>query len=244
MSWANPSGFHAWTGGRRAIRLASPTAGSIAALSHWTSTGTAPNYTRPSPSTGRGGDWTYLPYGPYASEEEFLEWAHSASRSNDPLFFAIVDLASGKAAGIASYLRITPARGSIEVGHIHYSPLLQGKTAGTEAMYLMMKHAFEPGYRRYEWKCDSLNSRSRAAALRLGFTFKGIFRQATVYKGRNRDTAWYSVIDREWPALERAFRCWLHPDNFDEFGRQRRRLEEVRRSLVGAERRDEEKGER
>jgi len=191
-----------------------------------------------------GGDWTYLPYGPYASEEEFLEWAHSASRSNDPLFFAIVDLASGKAAGIASYLRITPARGSIEVGHIHYSPLLQGKTAGTEAMYLMMKHAFEPGYRRYEWKCDSLNSRSRAAALRLGFTFKGIFRQATVYKGRNRDTAWYSVIDREWPALERAFRCWLHPDNFDEFGRQRRRLEEVRRSLVGAERRDEEKGER
>lgn len=175
-----------------------------------------------------GRDWTYLPYGPFASEDEFLEWVRRSSASSDPIFFAIVEQTTGKAAGIASYLRITPASGSIEVGHIHYSPLLQGTTAATEAMYLMMKHAFELGYRRYEWKCDALNARSRAAAERLGFTFEGIFRQATVYKGRNRDTAWYSVIDREWPALKEAFERWLDPENFDEHGRQRRRLHELR----------------
>lgn len=177
-----------------------------------------------------GRDWTYLPYGPFESKEQFLEWVHGAARSSDPLFFAIVDLESQQAVGVASYMRIRPASGSIEVGHIHYSPLLQGKTAGTEAMYLMMKHAFELGYRRYEWKCDALNANSRAAALRLGFTFEGIFRQATVYKGRNRDTAWYSVIDREWPTLERAFTRWLRPDNFDPHGRQRQRLEALRSS--------------
>lgn len=175
-----------------------------------------------------GRDWTYLPYGPFQSKEEFLEWVRQVSPLNDPLFFAIVDRASQRAEGVASYLRITPASGSIEVGHIHYSPRLKGTAAGTEAMYLMMKHAFELGYRRYEWKCDALNANSRKAALRLGFTFEGIFRQATVYKGRNRDTAWYSVIDREWPQLERAFLCWLDPANFDEHGRQRKRLQELR----------------
>ena len=177
-----------------------------------------------------GRDWTYLPYGPFPTEDAFLEWARSAEHSPDPLFFAIVDAKTGKAAGVTSYLRINPAAGSIEVGHIHYSPLLKRRPAATEAMYLMMKHAFELGDRRYEWKCDALNAASRAAAERLGFTFEGVFRQATVYKGRNRDTAWYSVIDREWPALEHAFRQWLDPGNFDETGHQRRRLAEFRRN--------------
>lgn len=175
-----------------------------------------------------GRDWTYLPDGPFPSESAFLSWVKSAAASDDPLFFAIVEQAADRAVGVASYQRISPATGSIEVGHIHYSPLLQRKPAGTEAMYLMMKHVFELGYRRYEWKCDALNAASRAAAERLGFTFEGIFRQATVYKGRNRDTAWYSVIDREWPALERAFVRWLDPGNFDADGRQRRRLQELR----------------
>lgn len=183
---------------------------------------------------GEGRDWTYLPYGPFASEKEFMEWVRGAVRSTDPLFFAIVDLASERAVGVASYLRIMPVSGSIEVGHLHFAPLLKGRTAATEAMYLMMKHAFELGYRRYEWKCDALNAKSRAAAERLGFTFEGIFRQATVYKGRNRDTAWYSVIDREWPALERTFLRWLDPENFDEHGRQRRRLQDLRAEESGA----------
>ena len=147
--------------------------------------------------------------------------------SNDPLFHAIVDNATGKAIGLASYLRIDPASGSIEVGHINYSPLLQRTPAATEAMYLMMQRVFELGYRRYEWKCDALNARSRAAAQRYGFSFEGIFRQATVYKGRNRDTAWYAIIDREWPALQAAFLQWLDPSNFDADGRQRVRLADL-----------------
>src|SRR5207253_3505619 len=135
-------------------------------------------------------------------------------------FFAIVDHPAGKPAGLASYLRITPAAGSIEVGHIHYAPRIQRKPAATEAMYLLMKQAFELGYRRYEWKCDALNAASRAAAQRLGFSFEGVFRQATVYKMRSRDTAWYAMIDSEWPALRAAFETWLDPANFDESGRQ------------------------
>jgi RimJ/RimL family protein N-acetyltransferase len=130
-----------------------------------------------------------------------------------------------RATGIASYLRIEPAHGTIEVGHLAFSPLLQRTAAATEAMYLMMKHAFELGYRRYEWKCDALNAASRRAAERLGFRFEGVFRQAVVYKGRNRDTAWYSIIDREWPGREAAFLAWLDPTNFDSHGRQRRSLQ-------------------
>ena len=133
----------------------------------------------------------------------------------------MIDLATGTPVGVASYLRIDPGAGSIEVGHIHYSPLLQRTVAATEAMYLMMKRAFELGYRRYEWKCNALNAPSRAAAMRLGFSYEGIFRQARVDKGRNRDTAWYAMIDKEWPALDAAFRRWLDPSNFDERGRQR-----------------------
>jgi RimJ/RimL family protein N-acetyltransferase len=143
---------------------------------------------------------------------------------DDPLFFAIVEAATGQPAGVASYLRIAPDSGSIEVGHIHYAPRLARTPAATEAMVLMMKNAFDLGYRRYEWKCDALNAASCAAARRLGFRYEGLSRQATVSKGRNRDTAWFAVIDADWPALERAFSAWLDPANFDADGRQRTRL--------------------
>ena len=151
---------------------------------------------------------------------------------DDPLFFAILDQADGKATGVASYLRITPAAGSLEVGHIHYSPRLQRSPAATEAMFLMMRWAFDSGYRRYEWKCDALNAASRAAAHRLGLSFEGVFRQATVTKGRNRDTAWYAAIDAEWPALRAAFQAWLAPGNFDGAGRQRARLTDLTRPIL------------
>jgi len=176
--------------------------------------------------------WTYLPYGPFSDIESYREWVQAAGASRDPLFFAIVDAASERAAGIAGYLRITPASGSIEVGHLAYSPLLQRTPAATEAIYLLMERAFRLGYRRFEWKCDALNAPSRNAAQRLGFSYEGLFRQATVYKGRSRDTAWYSVIDAEWPALREAFQQWLAPENFDPKGRQRLRLSELTRPLL------------
>lgn len=171
--------------------------------------------------------WTYLPYGPFASQESFDRWLVENAQATDPLFYAIVPGGTGHAVGLASYLRITPASGSIEIGHLIFSPRLQRTAAATDAVFLLLQQAFALGYRRCEWKCDALNAPSRAAALRFGFTFEGVFRQATVYKGRNRDTAWYSVIDREWPALERIFRQWLDPSNFDSTGKQRRRLREM-----------------
>jgi RimJ/RimL family protein N-acetyltransferase len=168
--------------------------------------------------------WTYLPYGPFAAFEAYQTWLEDAARGTDPFFHAVVDAESQRAVGVASFLRIDPAAGSIEVGHIAYSPLLQRTAAATEAMYLMMRRAFELGYRRYEWKCDALNAPSCAAAQRLGLSFEGVFRQARVSKGRNRDTAWYAAIDSEWPALDRAFQQWLDPENFDRNGRQRTAL--------------------
>jgi len=172
-------------------------------------------------------NWTYMNYGPFPSLDAYRDWMQAYCLGDDPLFHAIVDSASGRAVGVASYMRIDPRNGSIEVGHINYSPLLQRKPAATETMYLMMKRAFELGYRRYEWKCDALNAPSRAAAQRLGFSFEGVFRQATVYKGRSRDTAWYATIDSEWPELERAFLRWLDPANFDPQGNQRLRLSDL-----------------
>jgi RimJ/RimL family protein N-acetyltransferase len=172
--------------------------------------------------------WTYLAYGPFATLADYRAWMEQTCRGDDPLFHAILDGRTGRAVGVASYLRIDPPAGVIEVGHINYSPALQGTTAATEAMYLMMRRVFdELGYRRYEWKCDALNAPSRAAAERLGFVFEGIFRQATIYKGRNRDTAWYSIVDGEWPRLRDAFERWLDPANFDAQGRQRQRLSEL-----------------
>lgn len=173
---------------------------------------------------GEGRIWTYLGYGPFETLDAYRKWADEVTKSDDPLFHAIIDLDGGKAVGVASYLRIDPSNGSIEVGHINYSPLLQRTRAATEAMYLMMERVFESGYRRYEWKCDALNARSRAAAQRLGFSYEGVFRQAMIYKGRNRDTAWYAAIDKEWPELKSAFRRWLDPSNFDPDGRQRQSL--------------------
>ena len=168
-----------------------------------------------------GANWTYLFDEPKTNYDEFKVWINQISQTKDPLFYTVVDKKSGKAAGVASYLRIAPEMGSIEVGHIHFSPLLQNTPAATEAMFLMMNYTFELGYRRYEWKCDSLNAPSRNAALRLGFTFEGIFRQAVVYKGRSRDTAWFSILDKEWPALQQRFNRWLNPDNFDVKGVQK-----------------------
>ncbi|HUC71757.1 MAG TPA: GNAT family protein [Stellaceae bacterium] len=179
-----------------------------------------------------GRNWTYLPHGPYPSVDLYREYLDAAAKRDDPLVHAIVDLASGRAAGVASLMRIDPAAGVIEVGGINYSPRLQRKPAATEAMYLLMRRVFdELGYRRYEWKCDALNAASRAAAQRIGFRYEGLFRQATVYKGRNRDTAWFSIIDGEWPLLRAAFERWLDPANFDADGRQRQSLQNIRQAL-------------
>ena len=172
-------------------------------------------------------NFTYLLSGPFATFDAYRQWLESVRLGDDPVFHAIVDTETGKAAGAASYMRIDPKNGSIEVGNINYSPLLQRKRAATEAMYLMMKRVFELGYRRYEWKCDSLNAPSRAAAQRLGFSYEGIFRQAIVYRGRSRDTAWYAMIDSEWPELDQAFQRWLDPANFDAQGKQRKRLSDL-----------------
>lgn len=172
-----------------------------------------------------GRNWTYLAYGPIATLDDYRDWMRKTCLGEDPLFHAVIDRKTGRAAGVASYLRIDPAPGVIEVGHINYAPPLQRTAAATEAMFLMMRRVFdELGYRRYEWKCDALNAPSRAAALRLGFQFEGIFRQATVYKSRNRDTAWFAIIDRDWPALKARYERWLDAANFDAAGRQRQSL--------------------
>jgi len=177
--------------------------------------------------------WDYMPYGPFASASAYHRWAKDMAGRPDPFFFAIRARDTGHSLGTASYLRITPQAGSIEVGHICLSPALQRSVAATEAMFLMMQWAFEAGYRRYEWKCDALNMPSRRAAERLGFTFEGIFRNHMVIKGRNRDSAWFSVIEEEWPALCEAYRVWLSPANFYAEGRQKERLSDLTRLVRG-----------
>ena len=176
---------------------------------------------------GHDGVWDYLPYGPFSSASAYHRWAKESASGVDPMFYVLRNLKTGHCGGVASYLRITPEAGSIEVGHINLSPEIAGSRASTEAMYLMMDWAFAAGYRRYEWKCDALNMPSRRAAQRLGFSFEGIFRQATVYRQRNRDTAWFSVIDGEWPAPREAYKAWLAPRNFDAEGRQVERLADL-----------------
>ena len=178
--------------------------------------------------------WTYLPYGPFANLEDYEAWLERIAAAPDPSFYAFVDLATAKPVGAGSYLRIEPGMGVVEVGHLAFSPKMQRTPVATEAMYLMMKHAFDLGYRRYEWKCDSFNYPSRSAAQRLGFSFEGIFRQAVVVKGRNRDTAWFSILDSEWPALQDAFARWLSPENFDAQGQQRTSLSSLTRPLLKA----------
>jgi RimJ/RimL family protein N-acetyltransferase len=175
-----------------------------------------------------GRNWTYLSKEPFDDLGAYCAWLDQVAKADDPLFHAIIDAHTGKAVGVATFMRIDGANGVIEVGNINYSPLLQRRPAATEAMYLMMRRVFEElGYRRYEWKCDALNAPSRAAALRLGFQYEGLFRQAVVYKGRNRDTAWFSIIDSEWPALKRAYTRWLAPENFDAQDTQRQRLTDI-----------------
>jgi RimJ/RimL family protein N-acetyltransferase len=173
---------------------------------------------------GESGDrlWQYLFEGPFSDRAAFDIHLRRIAASEDPLFFAIVDSASGKAAGYAAYMRIEPVHRVIEVGSILYTPRLQQTPQATEAMYLMARHVFEDlGYRRYEWKCNALNAPSRRAAVRFGFSFEGIFRQHMIVKGRNRDTAWFSMLDSEWPVRKANFERWLDPTNFADDGRQK-----------------------
>lgn len=180
----------------------------------------------------RGQDevWKWLPGAPAASASAMMEGVERWRQAEDAVLLAIVPTETGKATGWASYMRINPTHGVIEVGNILFSPALQRTRAATEAMYLMARHIFDDlGYRRYEWKCNAENAPSRRAALRFGFTFEGIFRQHMVVKGHNRDTAWFAMLDHEWPARKRAFEAWLEPENFDDSGRQRRSLAELTR---------------
>ncbi len=179
---------------------------------------------------GRDDLWLYLFDGPFPARAAFDLYLKRKAEQEDPLFFAILDRASGRALGHAAYMRIEPTHRVIEVGSILYTPGLQRTIGATEAMYLMAKHVFEDlGYRRYEWKCNALNEPSRRAALRLGFTFEGIFRQHMIIKGRNRDTAWYAMLDKEWPSRKAAFERWLDPSNFDGQGRQKTSLSKLMR---------------
>jgi RimJ/RimL family protein N-acetyltransferase len=189
------------------------------------------------PPDGDPSVWTYLPDGPYSSAAHLRRMLTWAQTCEDPLYFTLVSLPTERPVGVASYLRITPDFGVIEIGHIWFGAPLQRTTAATEAIFLMARNAFDDlGYRRLEWKCDALNAASRCAAERLGFTFEGVFRNHMVVKGRNRDTAWYSITDGEWPAIRTGFERWLDPANFDEVGVQRRRLGELIADARGRQR--------
>jgi len=176
------------------------------------------------------GMWTYLPYGPYHDPDELRHALRGFEKSEDPLFFVLLPLAAERPAGVASYLRMAPEHGTIEIGHIWFGASLRRTTAATEAIYLLAANAFDAlGYRRLEWKCDSLNEASRRAAERFGFRFEGIFRHHMVVKGRNRDSAWFAITEDEWPAVRAGFREWLDPRSLDESGRQRRSLGDLMR---------------
>jgi len=179
-----------------------------------------------------GLNWKYLPYGPFEQLKEYQNWLSSEASGDDPLFFSIIRASDSKAVGVASFLRINPSDGSIEVGHINYSPLLQKTREGTEAMYLMMKWAFENGYRRYEWKCNALNGKSRYAAQRLGLSYEGVFRQMSINKGRNRNTAWFAAIDKEWVALKECFIKYLSDNNFSIDGKPKLSLSELTKAVL------------
>ena len=178
--------------------------------------------------------WTYMAAGPFADEAEFTPWLTQVCALESLFMYAIIDRTSNAAVGFASFLRVDPGSRSIEVGWVTFSPQLQRSRLATDAMFVMMREAFALGYRRYEWKCNALNAPSIAAAHRLGFSFDGVFRNALVVKGRNRDTAWFSILDRDWPALEAAFAQWLDDDNFDEAGFQQSRLSDLTASVVAS----------
>ena len=202
-----------------------PMQGQYCRLDPFVSEAHAPQLYEAFVENANGANWAYLPYGPFATFEAFRQWCETACGHDDPMFHTITDTTSSKSVGLASYLRITPDNGVIEVGHIHFSPLMQGTRTATESMFLMMQRVFdELGYRRYEWKCDALNAPSVRAAQRFGFQFEGIFRQATMYKGRNRDTAWFAITDSDWPRLREGYQAWLSAGNFDQSGRQHQSL--------------------
>lgn len=176
----------------------------------------------------------YLGETPPGDRQAFQAWLEKAAASEDPLHFAVIDRASGRIAGRQSYLRIDPANGVIEIGNILWNDPVARRPAATEALFLFARHAFDTlGYRRFEWKCNDRNAPSKRAALRFGFTFEGVFRQHMVVKGENRDTAWFAMIDGEWPAIRAAFEAWLAPDNFEAAGNQKRRLEDIRAETAG-----------
>jgi RimJ/RimL family protein N-acetyltransferase len=184
-------------------------------------------------TAGADESWRYLPYGPFANRDEFMAWLARHAATADPMAFAIIDRAAGAARGIATFMSIVAEHGVIEIGHIWLSPALQRTRQATEAIFIMARHAFDDlGNRRLEWKCSNENAPSRRAAERFGFTFEGVFRHHRVDKGRNRDTAWFSIIDSEWPSRRSAFEAWLAPENFDAAGQQRRRLAEIRDQLL------------
>ena len=177
--------------------------------------------------------WDYMPYGPFPNLQSYRAWQVGMAGQADPFFYALRDPVSGRTGGLASFLRIDPANGVIEIGHIEIAPTMQRSPAATEAISLMIGWAFDAGYRRVEWKCNALNEPSRRAALRYGFAFEGVFRQHMITKGRNRDSAWYSIIDSEWPDLARAHDTWLAPGNFDAKGRQRQSLSTLTAAIGG-----------
>jgi RimJ/RimL family protein N-acetyltransferase len=170
--------------------------------------------------------WTWMPYGPFADQAAFQTWLKDREAARDPWFYALVKRETGEALGMGAFMRADPANGVIEIGNIWMSPPLQRTRESTEAMYLMIRHAFDDlGVRRLEWKCDALNAPSRAAALRFGFEFEGIFKQHMIIKGRNRDTAWFAIIDKDWPAIRKGFEAWLSDANFDDKGQQKAKLQ-------------------
>lgn len=184
---------------------------------------------RANSADAQGMIWKYLPYGPFSSVAAYHHWMRDITSAEDPFFYALIDVETGHAGGVMSLLRITPEAGSIEVGHINIAPEMQRSPAVTEAIFLLMQWVFEAGYRRFEWKCDAANRRSRRAAERFGFSYEGVFRQHTLSRGRNRDTAWFACIDKEWPALKEAYSAWLSPSNFDADGRQVESLADLTR---------------
>ncbi|MEU3065172.1 GNAT family protein [Streptomyces subrutilus] len=181
-----------------------------------------------------GRDWTYMAVGPFEHARDYRRYVEEAAAGSDPRHYAVIDLRDGRAVGTLALMRQDPVHGVIEIGNVMFSPAMKRRPLSTEAQFLAMRYVFDDlGYRRHEWKCDSLNAPSRTAAARLGFTFEGVFRQAVVYKGRTRDTAWYSVTDTEWPVVGRALRAWLAPENFDDRAVQRRALADLRAAAAG-----------
>ncbi|HVA90262.1 MAG TPA: GNAT family protein [Chloroflexota bacterium] len=179
--------------------------------------------------------WLYMSVGPFDTQEAFTGWLETCAKSMDPLCFTVVDEHTGRPSGMVSYLRITPGHGVIEIGSIWFSPTLQRTRQATEAIFLLARHVFDDcGYRRLEWKCNALNEPSRRAAERFGFRYEGLFRQHMVIKGRNRDTAWFAMVDRDWPIIRTAFEHWLAPENFDGAGQQRRTLADIRAAVQAA----------